>query len=750
MKKSIFVCFLFIVFLSSIYTQNSIDPKKWLVKEMSQGSESYIQNNSLEGFVPYSGSLIPYDKSIAKRKVVFVQELGSLPIKDGEALALLLPPGDYPCDIYLNNNLIGRTGSYGNHYASTIYYSSRLPIDKRILNEKNILVIEAFPLHENNPLPPMKIVEWKAASAEVFWRNVFNVNLIQASFVFAIILAAFFMFLYFFSGSKDAKYLDFALVCISYSLAYSNMSFFNDSMDEVLLDKISRIGLPLTSLFLAFFSIRFSQIHFKNKFTNIGLRVGLALPVVIACIGAITAKDKSSLAAFFGAYTTSIVLPILLVITIGALIYGAIKKPSQASIVVLLAFSVTISTSVHDILALGSGIPPFAWLVPYGYMAFVLSIFFVLALDQAGVLKKIQKQSLVMNTQHNALSNMVLDLTQVSEGLVTSSKVLSQTMNDTIQVVENYGHENKAILDEFGNQVKSIEEEIEKISERLTISAQKVPEAIANQNRSAKNVNVSLQQLGEKITSSLGSVEESNLIVKNLSENADRSSKIVQDSRRALGRVEETSTMVKKILTAIDDLSERTNVLSINAAIESARFGNAGRGFAVVAQEIRKLATQSQDSLKASFEGIQEMNKAIVESIASYTVVQEALQVIIDQSHRARDESNSITRLVNEQEQESREMAQNADRLIQETNTLEILSNEERLMNEDLKSRLFTMANSFGTITKRLEKQDAMKDSLFNAIEQMRLVMKENASNIEKLKSSSVKAQDANAIETIQ
>lgn len=57
-----------------------------------------------------------------------------------------------------------------------------------------------------------------------------------------------------------------------------------------------------------------------------------------------------------------------------------------------------------------------------------------------------------------------------------------------------------------------------------------------------------------------------------------------------------SSKMIGNITEVISSISDQTNLLALNAAIEAARAGEAGRGFAVVAEEIRKLATQSQDS----------------------------------------------------------------------------------------------------------------------------------------------------------
>ncbi|MDF3822066.1 methyl-accepting chemotaxis protein [Leptospira sp. 96542] len=118
---------------------------------------------------------------------------------------------------------------------------------------------------------------------------------------------------------------------------------------------------------------------------------------------------------------------------------------------------------------------------------------------------------------------------------------------------------------------------------------------------------------------------ESNLSYETSSSGKNRSDAAMEQFIKAKNKITKTSDTIqelgdkskaiKKITETISAIAEKTNLLSLNAAIESARAGDAGRGFAVVAGEVGKLAEQSSRSAKEISQFIAELTANILQSV---------------------------------------------------------------------------------------------------------------------------------------
>lgn len=116
------------------------------------------------------------------------------------------------------------------------------------------------------------------------------------------------------------------------------------------------------------------------------------------------------------------------------------------------------------------------------------------------------------------------------------------------------------------------------------------------------------------VRESIGSVEE---ILKMI----DELNAVVEESSKKISRLEELSLEIENFAQMIGTISNKTNILSLNASIEAARAGEYGRGFAVVAGEVRNLAARSDKSSRDITATIKQVKHSVNDTVDSMKVV---------------------------------------------------------------------------------------------------------------------------------
>ncbi|WP_112478999.1 methyl-accepting chemotaxis protein [Vibrio variabilis] len=147
----------------------------------------------------------------------------------------------------------------------------------------------------------------------------------------------------------------------------------------------------------------------------------------------------------------------------------------------------------------------------------------------------------------------------------------------------------------------------------------------------------------------------------------------ISASAQAVNQVEERVESIGSVVGTIQGISEQTNLLALNAAIEAARAGEAGRGFAVVADEVRNLAQRTQQATveiqemishlqSSANSAVELMEKSVVEAADGVELVTNAgaeLDGIVSQVNQINDMNFQIATAAGQQSSVAEEMNQN-------------------------------------------------------------------------------------------
>ncbi|MGL5253485.1 MAG: methyl-accepting chemotaxis protein [Brevinema sp.] len=200
---------------------------------------------------------------------------------------------------------------------------------------------------------------------------------------------------------------------------------------------------------------------------------------------------------------------------------------------------------------------------------------------------------------------------------------------------------------------------------------------------------------------SFTSFSTASIIMKQIQESMDKSGQLMQSMTLISEKIQaagKEAEHIDDILLLVQDISEQTNILSINAAIEAAHAGDDGKGFAIVANEVRTLATESGkavEQISKKLLDIQKLIRSSVEKTLDAELVTKENNSLVIESHRL------ITEMINQ--------FRKTDRLTE--NTAAIIS-QQGTITRNFQKHIRSLMIFFEHLRNTIDNQEAMFDEL--------------------------------------
>ncbi|MEZ5495829.1 MAG: methyl-accepting chemotaxis protein [Gammaproteobacteria bacterium] len=252
-----------------------------------------------------------------------------------------------------------------------------------------------------------------------------------------------------------------------------------------------------------------------------------------------------------------------------------------------------------------------------------------------------------------AILRLLDEMGSLADGDLTVNATVSEDITGAIADSVNFAVEALRSLVKTINDasvgVASAAQEAQATALHLAEASEHQAQQITNASTAINEIAVSIDEVSINSLESADVAQRSVLIahngaeiVRQTIEGMDNIRNQIQETSKRIKRLGESSQEIGNIVELINDISEQTNILALNAAIQAASAGEAGRGFAVVADEVQSLAERASNATKQIETLVQTIQSDTNEAVAS---MEQTTAEVVDGAKRAENAGDALTEI---------------------------------------------------------------------------------------------------------